>query len=102
MKFYISIPITGYDIETVKEHADYVKMALSRRGYEAISPFDIYAGKNPKYEDYICADIKEMLECDAVYFCQGWEHSCGCGIEHDIAMRFKAYNKKDFQIMYEQ
>lgn len=101
MKIYISIPISGYDIDKVREHADFVKMALSRKGYKPVTPFDIYAGKNPTYEDYICHDLRAMLDCDAIYFCQGWEHSCGCGVEHDTAMRFKAYHKKDFKIMYE-
>lgn len=33
--------------------------------------------------------------------CNGWEQSCGCNIEHDVAMRFKAHGIKDFKIMYE-
>lgn len=101
MKIYLSIPISGYDLTKVREHADYVKMALSRQGHKVISPFCICPCKNPKYEDYICADLRAMLDCDGIYFCQGWDKSCGCGIEHDVAMRFKAYHKKDFKIMYE-
>lgn len=101
MKIYISIPISGFSIAKVREHADRIKSALSKKGYRAISPFDIYAGKNPQYEDYICSDLRAMLDCDAVYFCDGWEQSCGCNVEHDIAMRFKAHGRKDFKIMYE-
>lgn len=101
MKIYISIPITGNDSAKVREHADAVKMALHRQGHVPINPLDIYPCRNPRYEDYIIADLKAMLDCDAVYFCQGWEHSCGCNIEHDVAMRFKAHGRKDFKIMYE-
>lgn len=38
---------------------------------------------------------------DAVYFCDGWEQSCGCSIEHDVVMRYIAHNRKNFVLMYE-
>lgn len=99
-KIYISLPISGQE-HKAREKADRIKTALSKKGYEVISPFDIYPGKDPEYEDYICFDLRALMDCDAVYFCLGWEHSCGCGIEHDVVMRFKAFGKKDFKVMYE-
>ncbi len=101
MKIYISIPISGRSGEEVMRKADNIKAALSRQGHSPVSPFDIYAGRKAVYEDYICHDLRAMLDCDAVFFCIGWEESCGCNIEHDVAMRFKAHGKKDFKIMYE-
>ncbi|MDE7180084.1 MAG: DUF4406 domain-containing protein, partial [Muribaculaceae bacterium] len=77
-RIYISLPITGLDIKKVREKADLVKAKLSREGYDVVSPFDVYAGKNPAYEDYICYDLLAMLGCDAILFCEGWEKSCGC------------------------
>ena len=100
-KIYISLPITGMNQQKVRERADLIKAKLSREGYEVVSPFDVYAGENPKYEDYICYDLLAMLGCDGIIFCKGWRFSCGCNIEHDVAMRFKAYRKKNFIIMYE-
>lgn len=85
MKVYISIPISGYDVGKVQEHIDIVKAHLSRKGYTAISPLEIYAGKNPTYKERILADLEKMLECDAVYFCNGWCESSGCRIEHKVA-----------------
>ena len=101
MKIYISIPISGLDIKKVREKASLIKAKLSREGYDVVNPFEVYAGYNPTYEDHICYDLLAMLGCDAIYFCKGWEKSCGCGIEHDVAMRFKAYGRKEFKIMYE-
>lgn len=100
-KIYISLPITGQEQEARKK-ADAVKAALSRQGYEAVSPFDVYAGSSPTYSDHICYDLLALLGCDAVYFCLGWENSCGCMIENDVVMLFKAYGKKNFKVMYEQ
>lgn len=102
MKIYISIPITGHNEAKMREHADHVKMALSRNGHEAISPFDLYIGRNPGYEDYICRDLRAMLDCDALFLCKGWRDSCGCNIEHDVALRYREFGKKNFKLMYEQ
>lgn len=99
-KIYISLPISGQE-NKAREKAEKIKGTLSKKGYHVISPFDIYPGKNPIYEDYICFDLRVMMDCDAIYFCEGWEQSCGCGIEHDVVMRLKAYGKKDFKVMYE-
>lgn len=100
MRIYISLPITSCP-DKAREKADLVKAALSRKGHSPVNPFEVYAGKNPTYEDYICCDLRAMLDCDAVLFCNGWEQSCGCNIEHDVAMRFKTHGRKDFEIMYE-
>lgn len=100
MKIYISLPITNNEKEA-RHKADLMKAALSRKGHTPVSPFDIYPGKNPTYEDYICYDLRAMFDCDGILFCDGWDKSCGCNIEHDVAMRFKAHGRKDFKIMYE-
>ena len=100
MRIYISLPISADPIKA-REKADNIMKALSKQGHEPVNPFDIYAGKNPTYEDHIGYDLLAMLGCDAIYFCKDWEKSCGCSIEHDVAMRFKAYGRKDFKIMYE-
>ena len=88
MKVYISIPISGDDVGEVQKYADIVKAYLSRKGYTVISPFEIFAGKKPTYTDHILANLAKLLECDAVYFCNGWCESSGCRIEHEVAKEF--------------
>lgn len=100
-RIYISIPITGHAPARAREKADRVKGALSRRGWMPVSPFEIYAGRNPTYTDHICHDLRALMGCDAVYFCEGWERSCGCNIEHDVVMRLKAHGRKEMEVMYE-
>lgn len=102
MKIYISLPITDVGIDKAREKADLVKAALSRQGHTPLNPFDVYAGENPTYEDFICCDLRAMLDCDGIIFCEGWEKSCGCNIEHDVARRFMQYQRKGFVIIYEQ
>lgn len=100
-RIYISLPITGNEAEA-REKADLVKDELSEKGYLPISPFEIYAGKDPDYDDHICYDLRAMLDCDAIYFCKGWQDSCGCSIEHYVARKYMLSKKKQFQIFYEK
>lgn len=101
-KIYISLPISGLDISKVREKADLIKAKLSREGYDVVNPFEVFAGKDPTYDDYICQDLRKMLDCDAIYFCHGWHLSCGCCIEHGVALTYKQFEKKEFKIMYER
>lgn len=96
MKIYISLPITGHDETEVRQHADLIKAALSRAGHTPVSPFDIFAGKNPSYVDYLCSDLQALAGCDAIMLCDGWQFSRGCRIEACVAKEF------GLQIMHER
>lgn len=100
-KIYISIPISGKDIREQRQEADRLAAFLSREGYEPVSPFNIYAGKDPDYWDHICADLRALADCDAVYFCGGWSDSLGCSIEHSFVMNRQAKGDKLYKIIYE-
>ena len=100
-KIYISIPITGKDYKKQREHADEIARSLSRQGMEVVNPFNIFAGKNPTYEDYLAYDLRALMDCDAVFFCEGWEKSFGCSIEHDYVMRAIAFGKQMYSVTYE-
>lgn len=101
MKIYISIPITNLNESDQRQKADMIKASLSRQGHEAVSPFDIYAGKHPQYADYICADLRALFDCDAIYMCHGWRMSCGCTIEYNTAVALRRFRNPHFKIMYE-
>lgn len=83
---YISIPITGLNEKKQREKADHIKHLLSRKGWNAVSPFDIYVGDNPTYGDYMGADVRFIIDhADAVFMCSGWQNSRGCQIERFVA-----------------
>ena len=88
-KVYISIPISGKDISEVKLHLDIVKNGLVSNGY------DVSPDSNASYAEHMGRDIQALLECDAVYFCRGWQDSKGCQAEYEVA---KIYGK---QIVFE-
>lgn len=95
MKIYLSLPISGRDENEARHHADLMKAALSRAGHDVVNPFDIIPCKNPTYADYLCADLRELADCDAIFLCEGWQFSRGCRIERTFAEEFGK------QVMYE-
>lgn len=95
MKIYLSLPISGRDENEARHHADLMKAALSRAGHDVVNPFDIIPCKNPTYADYLCADLRELADCDAIFMCTGWQFSRGCRIERTFAEEF------GLQVMHE-
>ena len=90
-RVYISIPITGLPIEKVKMRADHIKAMLQTPQLQVITPFDVVdldkvdIPENEQYAYCMGEDIKALLMCDTVYFCNGWENSQGCRAEFNIA-----------------
>ena len=90
MKVYISLPITGHDIEEVEARCIFAKSVLKKKGHTPVSPLDVSDNPNASYAENMGRDISALLECDAVVFLDGWRVSPGCRLEHAAA---KIYNK---------
>lgn len=94
MRVYISGGIT-HDPDykrKFRQRADF----LTKAGYEVVNPvaisehLDLVKGKdNVSYEDYMKADIKALLDCDAISTLPGWEKSKGAKLEQHIAAVLK-------------
>ena len=95
-KIYISLPIAFHE-DTVyqrnQEAKDYLFNKFSNR-YEWISPIDnnhiddedlvnhLQIGKTAYY---MGRDIEQVILCDAILMCPGWENSRGCQCEKFVA-----------------
>lgn len=99
-RIYTSIPISGHDLEEVKEKARNIRECLLcdvfgfRKGQnrpDVITPFDVCPEPDKPYSYYMGKDIEALLECDTIYMCKGWQDSKGCMAEFAVA---KIYNKK--------
>ena len=90
MKVYISLPITGHDIEEVEARCIFAKAVLKKKGHTPVSPLDIDHSDPDFYEAVIGTDITALLCCDAVVFLDGWTASRGCNLEMEAA---KIYGK---------
>ncbi len=90
---YISIPITGHDEATQRTKAGQISTILYDMGYNTvINPFDVYDAwklyykREPTYDEIMQADIAAMLQCTAIYMCEGWSMSNGCMKERQAAI----------------
>lgn len=101
MKIYISLPITGYDLQERKQYAENVKKRLQQiyTDSEIITPFDVNPDPTLPYEELIGRCVEALVKCDAVYFCKGWKNSLGCTIEHEKAVLHYEYifSRKNFK-----
>ena len=88
MKIYISLPITGYDLQERKQYAENVKKRLQQiyTDREIITPFDVNPDPSLPYEELIGKDIAALLTCDMVYVCKWSDYSKGCRLERYAAL----------------
>lgn len=90
MKIYISIPISGKDLAIQQALAAQIAERIKALGHEPVNPFDTPLAppewsEQKKYAYYMGEDIKRLLMCDAVYFCEEWRGSNGCLLEFNAA-----------------
>ena len=94
---YISIPMKGKDLKHQEMIVNEIAIVFKSQGYNTITPFEACEMINKNlpdnllYAECMGKDIAELLKCDTVYFCKGWEKSNGCLLEFTAA---KLYNKK--------
>lgn len=99
-RIYLSLPIkdTGFTTLQRMEYANEVKRLIELR-YDArnenvivITPFDVNENEDKDtYARKMGNDIEALLECDAIYLCEGWQNSDGCMLEFAAA---KIYHKE--------
>ena len=83
---YISIPITGYDINERIEAAERLRERLLADGWAVYSP--LHKSSVPldsPREIHMREDIKLLLKSDAIFMAGDWQESRGCVLEREVA-----------------
>lgn len=83
MKVYVSGRIKDYP--EYLDHFDRECKKINALGHDAVNPCTIEHIPNPTYTDFMRADLKALLDCDAIYMLDGWENSVGARCEHLVA-----------------
>lgn len=94
-KIYISLPI-AFQEDTVYQRNSDAKAYIQQnyKKYEAVSPIDTNhiddeaLGNHLEIEKtayYMGKDIEQVILCDAILMCPGWENSKGCKCEKYVA-----------------
>lgn len=96
----ISQPMSGKTYEEIEAARNRAIKALDSMGYVVINTFFPSDWTEEKKEELERHGVKHssiaflgravalMSQCDAVYFCRGWEDARGCEIEHDVAQTY--------------
>lgn len=105
---YISGKITGLPNEVATQNFREASLYARFLGYIPVNPMNIVSDtKEPKNEKdkwswYMKADLKEMMDCDAILMQENWKDSKGAIIEHNLAkdLGFTIHYKKTHQKKY--
>jgi hypothetical protein len=87
MKIYISGPITGLDTEQAKSNFQQAEDYLRSIGcHQVINPMKIHPENNAyTWHQYMRADLKALMDCDAIFMLPNWDQSRGAKIEKRLA-----------------
>lgn len=94
-RMYLSFPITGRDLNQVKEYAESVKRAWVAKGYDVVTPFEVVPDDGMPYEYCMGKDIEELMKCDGIILCHDWFGSKGCRAECSVAQIYGKQIKID-------
>lgn len=89
----ISQPMAGKAEEEIKVTRDKAINKLNELGYELVNTLftEEWVAKEKSNDVanvplwFLAKSLQRMSECDAVYFCNGWEKARGCNVEHTAA-----------------
>ena len=93
-RMYLSFPITGRDLNQVKEYAESVKRAWVAKGYDVVTPFEV----NPieiSYEECMGRCVTALMLCDGIILCSDWFSSKGCRAECSVAQVYGKFIRID-------
>lgn len=91
-RIYVSLPISGYDLTERKLCALCAEKDIVEKypkPLQVITPFTVCPDSDKPYSYFMGKDIEALLECDIVYFCEGWQNSDGCMLEFAAAKIYK-------------
>lgn len=95
-KVYLSGPMRGYPDNNFQAFHT-IAAALRAKGLDVVSPAELNPLAGPVTEDspgwrefyniWLRADLRAMMDCDAIALMRGWERSNGANLELHVAHR---------------
>jgi nucleoside 2-deoxyribosyltransferase len=92
-RVYISGPMKGLTTTQYQEKFDRVAQQLRAAGFEVASPPELnrmhnMTDENSTYSDFLKSDIRELIDCQAIFMLKGWQWSNGAQFEVKAALEF--------------
>ena len=87
MKIYISGKITGLPLPEARQRFEDAAVFLAEIGFDPVNPLNNGLESSATWQEHMVADIRMLLDCDAIYMMDNWLESRGASVEYDIANR---------------
>lgn len=87
MKIYISGKITGLPLSEARQRFEDAAVFLAEIGFDPVNPLNNGLESSAMWKEHMVADIRLLLDCDAIFMMDNWIESRGASIEYDIANR---------------
>ena len=89
MKIYISGQITGLPIDEAREIFKRAEIELTKLGFTPINPMNNGLAVESDCTDHMRADIKMLMDCQAIYLLPNYKQSKGAMLELYVARQLK-------------
>lgn len=86
-KIYIAGKIGNLPFDEVKKNFAEAKEQVKEMGFEPVSPLDLPHNHGKTWGEYMCEDLRAMLDCDGVFALRNARHSPGATIEIETAVK---------------
>lgn len=86
---FISLPMKDKTEEEILKQIDDKRKQLEPLGFHVIDSYlntPSKTGSSPLH--CLAVSLAVMADCDAVYFCKGWQNARGCKIEYEAARNY--------------
>lgn len=84
-KIYISLPITGYNLNERHKFFARIENELTILGYKAVNPMSKPMSDSAPYTEHMKEDLRLLLGCDGIVVPNRWRCSKGCETERRVA-----------------
>lgn len=110
LRWYLSGPISGYDMAERRKAFAEVEDFLSEDGDEVVNPLNNGLPEDAEWSDHILRDLELLLDCNCVCLMPGWKNSRGClaevkfarkmgipvfGLSENVASEYELYCKEN-------
>lgn len=87
LRAYLSVPISGYDMNERRKAFSEAEEFIREPGVEVVSPLDNGLPDDAEWSDHMLRDLEMLIDYDMMVLLPGWQHSRGCLTEVRFARK---------------
>lgn len=102
-KLFVSLPMAGLPVETIRKRQYYYKRLTELYLDEEVELIDTIENSHDARDRIGCLgeSISKMSKADIIFLAKGWENSNGCQVEEKVASLYGLYILTESKILIE-